>query len=233
MLCTSSSVDMSLASQTHLVTMATDLKKTTPKKTRTKADKVAHATQGFGVPLTAAPHHFVVVIPRGTQQPVKIVEDLGMHMLSDENELLDRVVLSRSVWTEIANPVKRMFNERLKAHRLKPGQWKVGENRVDRLLGKELCVLAWAIEELEEEKVGAALRNWLALRPEERWWLFGMTASTVGGLNDKGRGWRMALKYALGDSPQAVLQETRKAKTQAQKKSKSDDGYETLPLFPT
>ena len=214
--------------------MASDLKKTTAKKTSSKkaskksakkADKVAHATQGFGVPLTAAPHHFVAIIPRGTQQPVQIVEDLGMHFLSDESELLDRVVLPRAVWTEIASPVKRMFNERLKAHKLKPGQWKVGKNRVDRLLGKELCVLAWAIEDLEREKVGAALRNWLALRPEERWWLFGMTASTVGGLNDKGRGWRMALKYALGDSPQPTILEPRRVEKQPA------GDYETLPLF--
>lgn len=200
--------------------MATNLK-----KTRKKADQPAHATQGFGVPLTAAPHHFVVVIPRGTQQPVQIVEDLGMHIHGDESELLDRVVLPRSVWTEISNPVKRMFNERLKAHKLKAGQWKVGKNPVDRLLGKELCVLAWAIEDLEEEKVGSALRNWLALRPEERWWLFGMTASTVGKLEDKGRGWRMALKYALGDSPQPVILEPRRVEKH------SEENYETLPLF--
>jgi hypothetical protein len=204
------------------MTMATDLK-----KTRKKADQPAHATQGFGVPLTAAPHHFWVMIPRGNQQPVRIVEDLGMHIHGDESELLDRVVLPRAVWTEIANPVKRMFNERLKAHKLNPGQWKVGKNRVDRLLGKELCVLAWAIEDLEEEKVGAALRNWLALRPEERWWLFGMTASTVGAPGDKGRGWRMALKYALGDSPQPVIREPRKA----EKEGQGENSYETLPLF--
>ncbi|PZO60761.1 MAG: DUF3780 domain-containing protein [Phormidesmis priestleyi] len=206
--------------------MAKELKKTSPQKTSKQAVQLAHATQGFGVPLTAAPHHFWVVIPRGTQQPVQIVEDLGMHIHGGESELLERVVLPRSVWTAIANPVKRMFNERLKAHKLKAGQWKVGKNRVDRLLGKELCVLAWAIEELEEEKVGAALRNWLALRPEERWWLFGMTASTVGAPEDKGRGWRMALKYALGDSPQPVILEARKAQVK-------DDEYETLPLFQT
>ena len=198
-----------------------------PKKTGPKANQPAHATQGFGVPLTAAPHHFVVIIPRGNKQPVQIVEDLGMHTVGDDSELLDRVILPRSVWTEIANPVKRMFNERLKAHKLKPGQWKVGENRVDRLLGKELCVLAWAIEDLEEEKVGTALRNWLALRPEERWWLFGMTAATVGGPGDAGRGWRMALKYALGDTPQPTIREPRKA---SQSKA-SEKIYETLPLF--
>lgn len=196
------------------------------KKTRHQTGQPAHVTQGFGVPLTVAPHHFVVMIPRGNKQPVQIVEDLGMHTVGDQSELLDRVILPRPIWTEIANPVKRMFNERLKAHQLKPGQWKVGENRVDRLLGKELCVLAWAIEDLEPEKVGTALRNWLALRPEERWWLFGMTAATVGGLDDKGRGWRMALKYALGDTPQPMLREPRKV-------VKPDDEtiYKTLPLF--
>lgn len=215
--------------QADPMTMTKELEKTlnkTSKKTQRQATSPAHATQGFGVPLTAAPHHFVVVVPRGSKQPVQIVEDLGMHISGDESDLLDRVVLPRSVWTEIANPVKRMFNERLKAHKLKPGQWKVGKNQVDRLLGKELCVLAWAIEELEEEKVGAALRNWLALRPEERWWLFGMTASTVGALDDKGRGWRMALKYALGDSPQPVILEPRRVG-----KKDEDESYETLPLF--
>jgi hypothetical protein len=202
-------------------TMANERKNTT-----SKASEPAHATQGFGVPLTAAPHHFVVVIPRGNRQPVQIVEDLGMHTQGDESELLDRVVLSRTTWTEIANPVKRMFNERLKAHQLKSGQWKVGENRVDRLLGKELCVLDWAIEDLEEEKIGTALRNWLALRPEERWWLFGMTAATVGAPADKGRGWRVALRYALGDTPQPMIREPRKSGKKGQ-----GDIYETLPLF--
>lgn len=74
---------------------------TMSKKAQTKASSPAHATQGFGVPLTAAPHHFVVVIPRGNKQPVQIVEDLGMHVHRDESELLDRVVLPRSVWIEV------------------------------------------------------------------------------------------------------------------------------------
>jgi hypothetical protein len=194
------------------------------KPTRRRAKPLAHATQGFGVPLTTAPHHFVVIIPRGNKQPVQIIEDLGMHTAGDESELLDRVTLPRPVWTEIASPVKRMFNERLKAHNLNPGQWKVGENRVDRLLGKELCVLAWAIEDLEPDKVGIALRNWLSLRPEERWWLFGMTSATVGSPQDRGRGWRMALRYALGDTPQPTLRETRHH-------PKATNIYETLPLF--
>lgn len=185
----------------------------------------AHPTQGFGVPLTIAPHHFLVVIPRGRSQAVQIIEDLGMHAEGGENEVLDRVSLPREVWGEIANPVKRMFNERLKAHDLQPGQWKVGDNRVDRLLGKELCVLAWALEDLEPERIGTALRNWLSLRPEERWWLFGMTASTVGAPKDRGHGWRVALRYALGDTPLATLREPRLS-------GKAEEPiYTTLPLF--
>ena len=86
-------------------------------------------------------------------------------------------------------------------------------------------MLAWAIEGLDTEKIGTALRNWLSLRPEERWWLFGMTAATVGAPNDRGRGWRMALRYALGDTPQPTLRETRRSG------KKQDDSYETLPLF--
>ena len=49
------------------------------------------------------------------------------------------------------------------------------------------------------------MRNWLALRPEERWWLFGMTAMSTGGVMDAGKGWRAALKHALGDVAQSEL----------------------------
>jgi len=76
---------------------------------------------------------------------------------------------------------------------------------VDRLLGKELCVLAWAVEQMDTEKIPVAVRNWLALRPEERWWLFGMTATSTGGIMDAGKGWRAALEHALGDLAQNDL----------------------------
>ncbi len=43
---------------------------------------------------------------------------------------------------EIRAEVQRVFNARLKEHDLATGTWKVGDNPVDRLLGKELCVRA-------------------------------------------------------------------------------------------
>jgi hypothetical protein len=37
--------------------------------------------------------------------------------------------------------------------------WKEGDTPVDCLLGKGLCVFAWAIERLDPEKIGIAVRN--------------------------------------------------------------------------
>lgn len=162
-------------------------------------------TVGFGVPATSDPHHFAVVIPKGSTGRVQISEHLGLQAAGVDSAVLDRVLLDRPRWTAIRAEVQRAFNARLAAHGLKPSVWKVGDNPVDRLLGKELCVLAWAVEQMDMEKISVAVRNWLALRPEERWWLFGMTAMSTGGLMDAGRGWRIALQHALGDVAQSDL----------------------------
>lgn len=154
---------------------------------------MSHSTFGFGVPSTLCPHHFIVRIPRGAGA-VRIIEDLGMS--DSHNEIIARALIERAVWSEIAGPVQRLFNKRLKAHELTPSRWKVADNPLDRLLGKELCVLAWALEDLEPQKIGGALRNWLALRCEERWWLFGMA-----GAAERGVGWRLALRCGLGERP--------------------------------
>lgn len=162
-------------------------------------------TLGFGVPATSDPHHFQVLIPKNSTGKVQISEHLGLQAASDDRAIIDRVVLERPRWTAIRAEVQRAFNARLAEHGLKPSAWKPGENPVDRLLGKELCVLAWGVEQMEPEKIPVAVRNWLALRPEERWWLFGMTAMSTGGIKDAGKGWRVALKHALGDVAQSDL----------------------------
>ena len=169
----------------------------------------AHPTRGFGVPTTSDPHHFLVQIPRSNSAPVLISEYLGMSSDTVEDQVIDRVLLDRPRWTAIRAEVQRAFNARLKQHKLATAHWKLGDVPVDRLLGKELCVLAWAIEELEREHFALAVRNWLALRPEERWWLFGMTAMATGGVHDSGHGWRVALRHALGDVAQSEVAKAR------------------------
>lgn len=184
-------------------------------------------TLGFGVPATSDPHHFAVVIPKGSTSKVQISEHLGLQAASVGSTVIDRVLLDRPRWTAIRAEVQRAFNARLAAHGLKPSAWKVGANPVDRLLGKELCVLAWAVEQMDAEKIPVAVRNWLALRPEERWWLFGMTAMSTGGLMDAGRGWRVALKHALGDVAQSDLLAPR-----TRRSSRGQDDVRTsLDLF--
>lgn len=167
-----------------------------------KSQSYAHPTVGFGVPTTSDPHHFIVRIPRGNALPVSVIEHLGMTPDAAREQVIDRVQLERPRWTAIRAEVQRAFNARLKERGLATGAWKVGDTPVDRLLGKELCVLAWAVERLAPEKMHVAVRNWLALRPEERWWLFGMTAMAAGGIADGDTGWRVALRYALGDVAQ-------------------------------
>ncbi|MGY6631486.1 MAG: anti-phage-associated DUF3780 domain-containing protein [Wenzhouxiangella sp.] len=162
-------------------------------------------TLGFGVPATSDPHHFKVIVPKANTGRVQISEYLGLQTQSAELAVIDRVLLERPRWTAIRAEVQRAFNARLKSHNLKTSAWKVGENPVDRLLGKELCVLAWAVEGMDMDKIPVAVRNWLALRPEERWWLFGMTAMSTGGIKDGNKGWRLALRHALGDVAQSEL----------------------------
>ncbi len=187
-------------------------KKAAPKKRANAKQEYAHHTLGFGVPATSDPHHFKVIIPKGNGGKVQIIEHLGLQVHSDEFAVIDRVLLERPRWTAIRSEIQRAFNARLKEHKLKTSAWKVGENQVDRLLGKELCVLAWAVEGMTMEKIPVAVRNWLALRPEERWWLFGMAAMNTGGIGDGERGWRLALRHALGDVAQNELLKPRTLK---------------------
>ena len=179
---------------------------------KTSKTAVKHATLGFGVPATSDPHHFKVIIPKANTGKVQISEYLGLQAQSDEFAVIDRVLLDRPRWTAIRAEVQRTFNARLKNHDVKTASWKVGENVVDRLLGKELCVLAWAVEGMDMEKIPVAVRNWLALRPEERWWLFGMTAISTGGINDGEKGWRLALRHALSDVAQSEQLKPRERK---------------------
>jgi hypothetical protein len=154
----------------------------------------------FGAPEKFGAHLFRVEIPAARTGPVVIVEDFGYRGLEggiprDE----ERVILARFAWSAIADIARREFNNRLKAAKLPTGRWHSGTNLVDRLLGRELCVLAWAAETASGEQLPVICNKWAALRPEERWWLFAMTVAEAGLPEDTKRGWRRALFYALSD----------------------------------
>ena len=145
-------------------------------------------------------HVFRVEIPAARTEPVRIIEDYGYRGLEDgipRDE--ERVILPRPVWSGIAEIARHAFNDRLKAARIPVGRWHAGTNLVERLLGKELCVLAWAAETANDEQIPVICSKWAALRPEERWWLFSMTVAEAGLPEDTQRGWRRALFHALSD----------------------------------
>ena len=159
---------------------------------------------GFGIPEDEIdPQRFIVEISSSNRELITIIEDYGISgpkYDSDENEHVDRVVRCRidsRRWRQVATPLRNAFNERLKSRKFKPGRWEVGENRVHRLLGREMCVLLWAIERCNEEKIPAAINAWIGLRPEERWWLYAMAAQNSGKAGDYDRGWRKAIQFGL------------------------------------
>ena len=167
-------------------------------------------TVDFGAPEKYGAHLFRVEIPASRNETVRIIEDYGYRGLEggiprDE----ERVVLSRAVWSPIADIARREFNDRLKAAKLPTSRWHSGTNLVDRLLGKELCVLAWAAETANAEQLPVVCSKWAALRPEERWWLFAMTVAEAGLPEDTQRGWRRALFHALSDGEKSPTRKKR------------------------
>ncbi len=172
-------------------------------------------TVDFGAPVTFGAHVFRVEIPPGRNASVVVVEDYGYRGqergIPREEE---RVILKRTVWSAIADIARREFNDRLKTAKMLTGRWQTGTNLVDRLLGEELCVLAWAAETATPDQIPIICSKWAALRPEERWWLFSMTVAEAGLPEDSQRGWRRALFHALSDGEKPPTRRPRPRRLQ-------------------
>ena len=173
---------------------------------------------GFGFDPEESEHHFVVTVPGGRRE-VQIAEHLRVQpdggpapLGTGAADPRYRAILPRAKWEAIAGDVRAELNRRLKREGLPPGRWKRGDNPVARLLGKELTLLAWAVEDADPALIPAAIRNWLGLAPEERWWLFTMTSAATGhALHGRGKGWRKAVRFALTENPVSGDRDERRA----------------------
>ncbi|GAV24833.1 hypothetical protein ciss_07660 [Carboxydothermus islandicus] len=160
---------------------------------------------GFGFNPKESQHHFLVIIPKGKDEKVIIFERF-IWQDGVEKQQIDysidkpKVELSKHKWKLIEEALKNEFNARLKKEKLPVGKWTTGQVPVNRLFGKEMVLLAWAIEDSDPSVIPTAIKNWQGLSPEERWWLFTMTNASTGGLYDR-RGWRKAIRYALTENP--------------------------------
>ena len=175
-------------------------------------------TVDFGAPAEPGKHCFLVHIPRAPRDAVEIMEDYGFER--DERGRAStecRVILARELWTQLRDEARRDFNTRLKAKNLSTGSWSPGTVKLDRFLGRELCVLAWAGEWAAVNECSIIAQKWLALRPEERWWLYSKTVAEAGRSEQSEGGWRKALYCALSDATALNLQRKRVAKVKTKK----------------
>lgn len=116
-----------------------------------------------------------------------------------------RVLIDRSRWLALAPEFWEEANRRLRANGLPSCKFQKNPSKpipVHPSLGKELCVLCWAVEDAQPDLIPNALLNWQNLAPEERWWLYTMTVATTGqAVHHRGLGWRKALRAALAENP--------------------------------
>lgn len=169
---------------------------------------------GFGFDPQQSEHCFLVTLPASKAKDAKVTISEHYHwqpsekgeevhsFINDQDAQL-KAQLPRFVWEQLEEPVKAEFNRRLRNVGQKTGKWlKKGQVPVDRSLGKELCLLAWAMEDADPALAQTAVNNWLGLAPEERWWLFTMTNAATGhGINGRNKGWRKAVRFALTENP--------------------------------
>jgi hypothetical protein len=127
-------------------------------------------TFGFGHAGQREAHHFVVAIPRSPSAEVMVYEVFSQDLAGPALDAANlRVRLDMGRWLKVADALEEEFNRRLRAAGLKGSRWKAGPNPVAHLLGKELVLLAWGIEDAEPGLAHAAVQNWRGLAPEERW----------------------------------------------------------------
>lgn len=168
---------------------------------------------GLGFLPDEAQHGFVVEVPKGPSEMVRIFEHRGGEVDRSAPQFATglrptdprlRVLIDRTRWQALAPGFWDEANRRLRANGLPTARYVRAPTKpipVHPSLGKELCVLCWAVEDAPQESVANALLNWEVLAPEERWWLFTMTVATTGQALQKNIGWRRALRHALADNP--------------------------------
>ena len=170
---------------------------------------------GLGFVPEESRHGFLIHIPKGTSKGdlISISEYRGDRFSGVDVTSLPapppsdpalRVSLDRGRWAGLATAFWEEANRRLRANGLATAKLTKSPTKpipVHPSLGKELCVLCWAVEEASIDDIPNALRNWEALAPEERWWLYTMTVATTGQAMKKGVGWRKALRAAIADNP--------------------------------
>lgn len=131
----------------------------------------------------------------------------------------DLTEIAAVTWRKISIRVVRELAQGMdEAERRKAApSFKTGANRLSPLVGRELALLLWALQEQgAEEQREAIVHGWRELAREERWWLYAKAAAPG---QKAGTGWRRglfhALSEALGCRPQTAPLEEKKSHQKA------------------
>ena len=131
------------------------------------------------------------------------------------------VEITGATWRKIKTRVVRELAQDMGENELvgkKAPGLKTGINRMSPLVGRELALLLWALqEEGAADQIEAILHGWRELAREERWWLYAKAAAHG---QQTGSGWRRALFHALSETAE-FRAETPQAEKKSPKKSSS------------
>ena len=135
---------------------------------------------GLGFVPEESRHGFLIHIPKGSAKGdlISISEYRGDRFSGVDVTSLPapppsdpalRVSLDRGRWAALAPAFWEEANRRLRANGLATAKLTKSPMKpipVHPSLGKELCVLCWAVEEASIDDIPNAMRNWEALAPE-------------------------------------------------------------------
>jgi len=117
----------------------------------------------------------------------------------------EKAKLTAFRWHRVRDAVAAEFNQRLRQDGLRAGRWLKDTTPLAPHFGKELVLLAWAIDDQDVLVIPRMLANWRGLAPEERWWFYTtINASTRRYPNDINHGWKAAIKIAFLDEPRDI-----------------------------
>lgn len=161
-------------------------------------------TYDFGFTPDQSPYHFVV--DTRLDNLVLIVE---RYVWGDEasapkpRDIRLKAKIDEYRWSRIVDEAAEVFNRHLRLLGQKTAAFRRhGETVLAPHLGKELTLLAWAIEDQDASLIPNIYANWAGLAPEERWWLYTTINATFTDPDlGKDRGWRKAIKIAFAENP--------------------------------
>jgi len=125
---------------------------------------------GFGFDPGESAHHFVVIMPEKEEEPVTIEERFEWNDAPESaaRPSLVKVRLDLYRWGRIAEAARGQFNAKIRSGGHRSVSWKTdGSNILPPHFGKELTLLAWAVEDMDESLISYS-RYYCVRLPDER-----------------------------------------------------------------